>query len=451
MKKYWKENPKKKKDGEEDKNSDKDFVPSYEIIKTAANSAGIAKMLQDKTSDPPTKKRKRKQPKGTPKFQCSSKRERDTTMEITSAATGQVSSTVIAVYGNYESGFISLPAGINQNSPTISLQNNVAIETVQQQLQQQQQLQLQIQYLQQQLHNTQTNISQTTLQQSTGGGSEFVVAVSTPLDVANVQQNGTPVVVQTMQAVNSQAVVPDVVAQPIVESVVNSGVAVLPTLVTPAPTANVNFVTSSTELNIISQGVATTNHSVQSANSISLLTSPLTNRDDISIIAQCNPTTVLTQPADGTTLLNRHPIGQILDNTRQVHVITSQSPTMAAVTQPVTLSLQNPSLGLSNLQTMLITHPTSSGEVVIQPATTPQVTEQIIVHQPLPTSISSSDQLLTVPPTSEPQSVSSTGTVITPLNTFNTGVFLSSSGSGTRYVFTNEGTSHLRSYSTEPL
>lgn len=450
MKKYWKENPKKKKDGEEDKISDKDFVPSYEIIKTAANTAGIAKMLQEKASDPPTKKRKRKQSKGTPKFQSSSKRESDTTLGVTSATTGQVSSTVIAVYGNYENGFISLPPGIDQNNPTI-LQNNVTIETVQQQLQQQQQLQLQIQYLQQQLHNTQTNISQTTLQQSTAGGSEYVVAVSTPLDVTNVQQNGTPVVVQTMQAVNSQPVVPDVVAQPMVENVVNSGVAVLPTLVTPAPTANVNFVTSSTDLNIISQGVATTNHSVQNANSISLLTSPLTNRDDISIIAQCNPTTVLTQPADGATLLNRHPIGQILDNTRQVHVITSQSPTMAAVTQPVTLSLQNSSLGLSNLQTMLITHPTSSGEVVIQPAATPQVTEQIIVHQPLPTSINSSDHLLTVPPTSESQSVSSTGTVITPLNTFNTGVFLSSSASGTRYVFTNEGTSQLRPYTTESL
>jgi len=430
LKKYWKENPKKKVEQEQEQEIDmlKDFVPSYEILKAAANSAGIPKIIEGKTETPIPKKRKRV--KNTNKSTKKSEVKKLSTPTVQTneniQQTNQNLNTVIALYGNYQNGggFITLPSGLTPSN-TITLPEGVSLQTVQQQLQQQHQLQLQIQLLQQQLQHTQAALPQGTLHQ-TQEGAEYMVTVSTPMEVNNLVQN-TPVVVQ---AVTTQAMLQNVASQTIVPTVV------LPT----GTTGGISFVSSTPEISILQQQECNdSNNTTSQRANMSLLATNLTNNEEINLLTQAD--------ARGATLLTQQDVEdsrRALDSTRLIHIVRSQPPSMAISQQPVTISLQTPSITLPNLPTMLLAQHNGNEQqsMILQP-TSNQQRDRILIPS-LANQVSSQDHVLlqrSVQPSAQStneQGVTITTSILPPMTSFNTDVFLSSNNTaGSTYSVFN--------------
>lgn len=447
LKRYRKENPPVKKNT----TPQPTFVPSYQILQTAANSAGLSTMMQDingKLSEPLTKKTKRgaksksdqKSKKASAYTPLSNTYNIVTDNSEHTTNVQNISAAVLSLNSNYQNGgFISIPAGLTAAN-TIAIPNGVSLQTAQHHLQQQQ-LQLQIQLLQQQL---QTNQTASITHQATDTP-EFVVAVTHPME-HSVQQVATPVVVQS---VTTQPIVHNVAAQSILPNAVqNEGV--LSTLVTNA--AGLNFVSASGNVNLLHQHQSQQPQQQQSQQNsegtranLSLLTSSMTNTGEIGIITPNHTVNVLTPQTNITDNAARPT--RAIESFRQVHLITSQSPTMA-ISQPVTISLQNPTISLSNLPTMLLTQASSNEQqqqqLLIQPTSNPQQTsEQLIIQRPL-ISQSASDQIvmhqsLPTTPSNSEQSVAMTTTVLPPMSSFNADAFLTGDGS-TTYTVINSGT-----------
>ena len=451
LKKYWKENPKYKTQ----KVYPTTFVPSYQILQTAANSAGLSTIIQEDIQEqpvqPPQVKKAKRQTNKQSKYENKLKNEYPPqnnrlqtginmfTGEQAATNLQNLSAAVIALNGNYQGGsFISLAPGLTAGN-TITIPNGVSLQSVQQQLQQQQQLQLQIQMLQQQLQSNQSPGMTHHGVQQTNENTEYMVTVSNPLEQNHVVQSvGTPVMVQTV----SQPVVHNV-TQSLVPNVVNSET-LLPAIVDHS-SGGINFVSSGGNVNLIHQ---TNNEVSRSTQNISLLASPITNTGEISIIAQNNAVRVLTPQThltENSVLTARPP--QSMENYRAVHLITSQSPTMA-LSQPVTISLQTtPTISLSSLPTMLLTQPTSDEhqqQLIIQQASTPtQVSEQIIIHPPVQ---SNTDQLVIQQSATQSSSEQTTisSSVLPSMTSFNADAFLTGAGNTTYAVVNNDTLTHIQ-------
>lgn len=483
LKKYWKQNPKQPRskkhqheqamqqhelDDDSPPHSIK-YVPSYDLLQTAANSAGLSNCLDDDDDgeiengcapEPAVKKIRRQQNKSakiSTKHQNTSKmiltssdgtELANTTLNLVNDDTNHVTTnipnlqaTLIAINGTLQNGgYITIPS----NGNTITLPSAaVSLQTVQQQ---QHNIQLQIEMLQQQLAATNQAASLATVPTTlttVDDNSNYVVTVSEEsmeqsCDI--VQSVGTPIVVDavTSQNLNVATQQPYVVnvTQPLMSNIANSG--------------NISFVSSADSMGYLQQKPS-------NISNLSLLTSSVA--DELNIINQNNCAINVITPQN--TLPDTSVIGMRatapMENLRRVHLITSNSPTMAALTQPVTYSLQTPSISLSTLPTMLLTQSVPSAElrqasqpqqfIIQQSTSTP---EQLIFQRPLLSQPNISEQIVVQQQQSTPtmhcteQSVAITSSVLPPMTSFNADAFLTSNGT-MKYAVLNTGAQIPRS------
>ena len=478
LKKYWRYNAKVK----ETTNFIESFVPSYQILQTAASSAGLSTMMQDiptqesksKPEAQKVKKGKRKQPKVSAEMKgkkmdftrAASRLQNtikivDSADQTTSNLSSNFSSTVIALNGHFPSnGFISIPAALSTDN-NLSMTSTVSLQTLQQQIQQQQQqtqLQLQIQLLQQQLQNNQNAcaVAQTTsLRSANEGATEYIVTPTVMEQHSQVQSMGTPVVVQTV-ATPQPSVIHNVTGQTVVQNgVVNTEASVIPTIVAQGANNNVNFLTSAAG-NVSIYQPQSRNGVARTAQNISLVTSPLRNSGEISILTASQNNNGSISVLNTPTQFAETPTNTI-ETYRQVHLIATQSPPTIAISQPVTISLQTSSLPLSTLPTMLlaqttpsietqqlsqsITHPQQQPQqqqqhhqqLIIQPRTTQTTNEQLVLQRALTTAQHQQQQQrqnanqIIVHPNIQTNADQS-NTLLPPITSFNADAFLTNSG-----------------------
>jgi len=447
LKKYWKQNPKSRNNKKQ--LSPITYVPSYEILQTAANSAGLSNVLDElptKATEPAVKKIKRQPNKptkiGTKKSKViltSNENRLSNTVNIvgengTHVTTNlpNLQATVIALNGTYQNGgYISIPAGLT-NGNTITIPNAVSLQTMQQQ---QQNIQLQIEMLQQQLQQSSQASSLPSLT-TVDENPEYVVTVSNGIE----QNDIVPSVVESVTSQNlnvvTQPYVANVVTQPLMSNIANSE-SVLPTI-----TGNISFVSSGDTMGILQQPNTDV---IRNQPNISLLTSSVA--DELNIINQNNGAINVITPQN--TLAETSVIGmRPIESLRQVHLITSQSPTMAGLSQPVTLSLETPSISLSTLPTMLLTQSASNEQRQATPTQqfiiqhTSSTPEQLIFQRPL-LSQPNTEHLVVQQTTpimhcSTEQTVAITSSVLPPMTSFNADAFLTSNGIMT-YAVLNTG------------
>ena len=369
--------------------------------------------------------------------------------------------SVIAVNGQFaNNGFISIPTGLTTES---TVPNTISLQAFQQQLQhqqQQQQLQLQIQLLQQQLQNTQNaNLAaqaaaaQSLRQTPEHSTSEFIVTGS------GIEQSvGTPVVVQTVTtpAQAAASVIQNGLTQNIVSNPVN-GENMLPTILNPSSNNVTEYLAPTANMNHILQALG---NQTKVTPNISFMTSPIRNSNDLNFLTQNNnPVSISVLNTSANNIIETSTLTEQRTPQQQVHLITAAtqaSPTVAAVSQPITLSLQQqqqPQISFPSLPTMLLTSTTNeqqlvqpSQQLIIQQATSTQQmqrppVEHVVIQRPV---VAVSTQQTNPIPTSQlivhtsPQISDDTiaSTLLPPINSFNADAFLTtvSSGIGANYT-----------------
>lgn len=466
MKKYWRDNSKKSKD---DESETEGFVPSYQILQTAVSSSGLNTVMQESVEKMPAEPQKKKMRKkvGDAKheenevhFTTSRLNTANNTIKIvetveTVAAMQAAQNSnltafppaVIAVNGQFaNNGFISIPTGLTTES---TVPNSISLQAFQQQLQQQQQqhqLQLQIQLLQQQLQNTQNASLAAHAAAAQTSTAEYIVTGS------GIEHTvGTPVVVQTVTTPQAASVIQNGLAQNIVHNSVNAE-NVLPTILNTS-TNNLNdYLTPTANMNHILQALG---NQTKVTPNISFMTSPIRNSNDLKFLSSStNPVSISVLNTSNNNMIETSEQQQRA--TQQVHLITTTqaTPAVAAVSQPITLSLQQqPHITFPSLPTMLLTSTTNEQQLVQQPqqliihqaTSTQQIQRQSLEHVMIQRPIVTSQQQheIASPPTSQlmvqttPHDV--TTSLLPPINSFNADAFLTnvSSGVGATYTVVN--------------
>jgi len=457
------------------------FVPSYQILQTAASSAGLMQhtycngVERQVVVEPPQKKKSRKKANKMTEM----KPGQATTVDFTTcrpcrlpntikivdnaeaaalaAAANNLStfpSAVIAVNGQFpNNGFISIPTGLTSES-TVTVPNAVNAITLQafqhqlQQQQQQQQLQLQIQLLQQQLQNSQNATLAAQAAQTIRHSTEATEYIVTPTVME--QTVGTPVVVQTVTTPAQASVIQNVVTQSLVPNVMNTETG-LPTIVAQTNSQMADFLTPTANMNILQ---AARGNQTKVASNISLVTSPVRNPNEISILTQNNPVVLNTATNMNETTLSEQRVTQPV--TQQVHLIAATQPTpTVAISQPITISLQQPSLSLptmlltSTSQEQLLQQQQQQQQLIMQQTTaTPQIQraaneQQLIIQratnsQPhvTPTVAAAPSQLIVQQSPLEHNNAILTNSLLPPITSFNADAFLTSVTSEVEAAYT---------------
>ena len=367
-------------------------------------------------------------------------------------------SAVIAVNGQFSNnGFISIPTGLTTES---TVPNTISLQAFQQQLQhqqQQQQLQLQIQLLQQQLQNTQNaNLAaqaaaaQSLRQTPEHSTAEYIVTCS------GIEQTvGTPVVVQTVTTPAQQAA--SVIQNGLTQNLVHNHESVLPTIFNPSNNNVAEYLTPTANMNNILQALG---NQTKVTSNISFMTSPIRNSNELNFLTQNNnPVSISVLNTSTNNIIETSTLTEQRAPQQHVHLIaaTQATPTVAAVSQPITLSLQQqPQISFSSLPTMLLTSTTNEQQLlqqpqqlIIQASSNQQIQRPTVEHVVIQRPVVASTQQTNHIPTSQlivhtsPQSSGThdimVSSLLPPINSFNADAFLTNVSSciGATYTVVN--------------